>query len=174
MKIVVSSVNPVKVNAVRSVMHRIYGKVEVIPVNVDSGVSHTPFGEDEIIRGALNRAHNTLNIVKGDLSVGMEGGIVEKFNHYFLTCWCCILDYKGKIRYGCGGYMPLPLKIVRMVEKGMELGDVIDELTGINGTKFKMGAIGVMTRGLLTRQKAWENAIIYAMVDRLSPQYFQE
>jgi len=99
----------------------------------------------------------------------MEGGIVSKFQRFFVTGWCAIIDTDGNFQLGCGVYMPIPSKIVEMVRSGEELGHIIDKLTGIKDTKRKMGSIGIMTNNLMTRQKAWESAIIYAMTNKLSP-----
>ena len=170
MRILVGSTNPVKINAVKVVMSKIYPDFEVISIEVDTGVENTPLDEETIIKGALNRANNALLSVQADLSIGMEGGIVLKFQRYFVTGWCAIVDKEGNFQLGCGVYMPIPSKIVEMVRSGEELGSVIDQVTGIKDTKRKMGSVGIMTNNLMTRQKAWEAAIIYAMADKLSPQ----
>ena len=169
MRILVGSMNPVKINAVKAVMSRINSNAEIIPLEVDSGVSKTPFGEDQIVQGALNRARNAFEHASGDFAIGMEGGIVTKFERFFLTGWCAVLDNAGNYQFGCGVYMPIAEKIVEMVKTGMELGAVIDQLTGIRDTKYKMGSIGILTNNLMTRQQAWEDAIIYAMVVKISP-----
>ena len=172
MRVCVGSTNPVKVSAVKAVFSKVYDELEVIPVKVESGVSPTPFGENEIVRGALNRAEGVFNHILCDLSVGMEGGIVYKFNTYFLTCWCVLFDGSDDYQYGCGGYMPLPFSVINMVKKGFELGSVIDKITGLKDTKLKMGAIGILTRNFMTRQAAWEAALKYALASRLSPQFY--
>jgi len=171
--VALGSVNPVKVKATCNVMKRIYGReVEVIPVQVESGVSHTPIGETEIIRGAENRARNALRKVDADLGVGMEGGITRKFDKYFLTGWCAVINRLGECFLGCSVYMELPESVVNRVLRGEELGFVMDELTGIKDTKKKMGAIGIFTRGILSRQLAWEVALIYAMTPIISSKYY--
>ena len=170
MRILVGSTNPVKVNAVKTVMSKIYTDFEIIPIEVDTSVENTPLDEETIIKGALTRANNAFLSIQGDLSIGMEGGIVSKFQRYFVTGWCAIVDPDGNFQLGCGVYMPIPSTIVELVRSGEELGTVIDNLTGIKDTKWKMGSIGILTNNLMTRQKAWEAALIYAMVNKLSPQ----
>ncbi len=174
MKIAIGSTNPVKVKAARNVMKKIYGNnIEIIPIKVESGVSHTPIGEDEIVKGAINRAIQAIKKINADLGIGMEGGIVKKFNRYFLTGWCAIVDNKGNYWLSSSVYMQLPNKVVEEVLKGKELGIVIDELTGLKDTKKKIGAIGIFTKNLMNREKAWEIAIIYAMVKKLNPKFYQ-
>ena len=56
MKVIVGSSNPVKLNATRNILTKIYGQVEISSKDVDSGVPDQPFGLDETIKGAINRA----------------------------------------------------------------------------------------------------------------------
>ena len=59
MKVVVGSLNPVKLNATRNILEKIYGEIDISPRDVDSGVPDQPFGMDETIKGAVNRAKNS-------------------------------------------------------------------------------------------------------------------
>ncbi|MEM3615813.1 MAG: inosine/xanthosine triphosphatase [Candidatus Methanomethylicia archaeon] len=172
MKIIVGSLNPVKVEAVRNVCFRVFGDFEFLPVDVESGVMHTPIGEDEIIRGAMNRALNASKIAYGDLHIGMEGGVVRKFNTWFVASWCAVYDSSGKWSFGCGGYMPLPKRVVELVEGGIELGKAIDIISGLSNTKLDIGAIGVLTKNILTRRDSWETALIYALTYKISPEFY--
>ena len=61
MKVVVGSKNPVKLNATRNILEKIYDDLEVSSVDVDSGVPDQPFGLDETIKGAVNRAKNAFS-----------------------------------------------------------------------------------------------------------------
>jgi len=65
--------------------------------------------------------------------------------------------------------MPISEKIVDMVKSGMELSKIIDRLTGIRDTKYKMGTISILTNNLMMYQQDWEAAIIYAMVVKINP-----
>ncbi len=172
-RIAVGSTNPVKIAAARNVVKRIYGNgFEVIPVKVESGVSHTPIGEEEIVRGAKNRAVRALEAVEADLGIGMEGGIARKFGRWFLTGWCAAVDRDGYFYLGSSVYMQLPSIVVERVLRGEELGPVIDDITGMRDTKKTIGAIGILTKSLLTRQMAWEAALTYALVGKISPEFY--
>jgi non-canonical (house-cleaning) NTP pyrophosphatase len=46
----------------------------------------------------------------------------------------------------------------------MELGDAMDAVTGSRDVKRGAGAVGILTRGLVTRQEAYEALIAYALV----------
>ncbi|MCD6092565.1 MAG: inosine/xanthosine triphosphatase [Candidatus Aenigmarchaeota archaeon] len=173
MKIAVGSKNPVKLNAAENVMKKIFGNFELMPVDVDSGVGDMPMSEEETIRGATNRAVESVKKTGSDLGIGMEGGIAEKLGKYFLINWCAVADKNEDVAIGCGTQLELPDNIVNKVREGKELGIVMDEITGINDTKQKMGCIGILTGGLTDRQTAWEIALIYAMAKRLAPKFYK-
>ncbi len=75
MHVGVGSGNPVKVAAVESALDgRFDARVE--SVAVESGVAEQPFGEEETIAGAENRARRVLETEDGyELGVGLEGGV---------------------------------------------------------------------------------------------------
>jgi len=171
-KVAVGSTNPVKIKATENIMRRIYGNVEIIPVDVASKVSHTPLTDEECVEGAIYRAKEAIVKAEADLGVGLEGGVARRAGRYFLTGWCAVAGVEGEVALGCGGGIELPEVIVKKVLSGKELGDVIDEITGISGTKRKMGAIGVLTNGLTNRQESWELTLLYAMARKLHPDLY--
>jgi inosine/xanthosine triphosphatase len=174
LKVAVGSTNPVKISATKNVFKQVYGLLaEIISVEVDPGVSHTPFGEDQIVKGAINRAIKAIRSTNAEFGVGMEGGIVEKFGKYFLTGWCAIVDKNGYISLASSVYLPLPKKFVDVVKQGKELGLVLEEYTGIKDIKKKEGAIGVLTSGYKDRLSAWESALIYALSIKLRPDIYR-
>ena len=71
MKVAVGSRNPVKVKATKNVLDQIYGEVEVVSIDTDSGVPDQPFGINQTIEGAINRAKNAYSD-EFDMSVGIE------------------------------------------------------------------------------------------------------
>ncbi len=44
MKVMVGSLNPVKLNATRNILEKIYGEIDISSKDVDSGVPDQPFG----------------------------------------------------------------------------------------------------------------------------------
>ncbi len=85
-KIIVGSQSPIKLEAVRETVLELGILVDVVGVNVSSGVNVQPYGYDEIMRGAQNRAAVALG-VHGDqdtaATIGIENGVVERGNKYF-------------------------------------------------------------------------------------------
>jgi inosine/xanthosine triphosphatase len=122
----------------------------------------------------IYRAKEAIRKAEADLGVGLEGGVAKRAGRYFLTGWCAVVDVGGDIALGCGGGIELPEVIVREVLSGKELGDVMDEVTGISGTKRKMGAVGILTNGLTSRQESWEFTLLYAMARKLSAELYSK
>lgn len=172
-RIAIGSKNPVKVKATENVMRKIYSNVETVSIDVRTNVPHTPLSDEDCIKGALQRAKGAIELAKADLGVGMEGGIVKRLDRYFLTGWCVVIDKNGDLAVGHGGGIELPKKIVEKVLEGEELGDVMDNIIGIKETKRKMGAVGILTNGMVDRQEAWEKTLIYAMTRKLKPELYE-
>jgi len=162
-KIAVGSTNPVKVRAVRNVLRRIYPRAEFVALDVPSGVPGQPRGDRQTRRGAVNRALAAREGTRADWGVGLEGGIVEN-EHGMMTCaWCAIVDRAGRVGIGGSTNMQLPDEVAARVKRGEELGDAMDAFANIRGVKHKMGAIGVLTKGLSNRQRAYEHLLEFAL-----------
>jgi len=173
MKIAIASKNPIKIRATEIVMKKIYDDFEIIPIQIESNVSHTPLTDGECLEGAMHRAKEAIKKTNADLGIGMEGGIAKRVSKHFLVGWCAVVDKNGDVAVGHGGGIEVPEIIVKKILEGKELGDVMDEITGIDSTKRKIGASGILTRGLINRQKAWEEILIHAMAKKLSPELYR-
>jgi non-canonical (house-cleaning) NTP pyrophosphatase len=68
--------------------------------------------------------------------------------------------------------MPLPPPIVRDLEAGYELGDATDRLFSVANSKQAGGALGLLSKGLSTRQHAYEEIFTYALVKFLDPHLY--
>lgn len=175
MKIAVGSKNPVKIKAVEEAFKKVFGDCEVVSKDVNSGVSHQPFGEEEAIKGAINRARAALKECEADFGVGLEGAVREVAGKgYFETPWCAVLDNKGKIGLGSAGSMELPEKAIIEIKKGKELGEVIDEFSGIENSKQKMGAFGYFTNGVVDRQSAYVQMVVFALARFLKQELYDK
>ncbi|BDG61295.1 inosine/xanthosine triphosphatase [Caldinitratiruptor microaerophilus] len=170
LRIAVGSTNPAKVAATRAVLERAFPQAEVVPVEVPSGVPAQPVGEDETAAGARQRARLALAAVPGAfLGVGLEGGI-DREGH-LLNC-CAIATPDGAVHVAWGVRFPLPPLVVRRVLAGEELGAVMDEVSGIPKSRQTLGAVGILTDGLLTRDAMWQPAIACALAPVLHPELY--
>lgn len=166
MRVGVGSANPVKVAATADALSDLVGvRVEAVPV--ESGVSEQPFGENETVAGALNRARAVLDEGDYDLGVGIEGGVAEMSgdavpDELFLIMWAVVTD-GSTIGYGSGPRMALPDAIATRIRGGEELGPVMDDVLGTENVAKKNGAAGALTGNAVTRESALSQAVAGAL-----------
>ena len=143
-------------------------------VRVASTVRDQPWGDEETIRGAAARAHAARESLDADLGVGLEGGVVEDGASGTLrTCaWAVVVGRDGRSGTGGSLAMPLPPAVAAAVRAGAELGHAMDALTGAVNTKHGTGAVGVLTGGLIDRQRAYEVLVTYALAPWLAGEYW--
>lgn len=169
LKIVVGSKNPVKINATSNILSKIYGDIEVTSKDADSGVPDQPFGLDQTIKGAVNRAKDAYSD-EFDLSVGIESGLMETPNSitgYIDLQWCAIFD-GDKITVGVSSGFEYPPEVVEEVLNGFEVGDVMDRITGITDLGTKKGAVSHLSRDMLNRTENTEQCVLTAMIPRMN------
>ena len=166
--VAVGSLNHVKVEAVRSVMERIFGNVRVTAVDVDSGVPDQPH-EAETRQGAINRARAALG--EHDLSVGIEAGVFEKEDGLYDYQYCAVADRDGRITVGTGSGFMYPPAVAELVRQGKTVSEAMDQVFGQKDIGHGQGAIGYLSRGLLERKALTEQSVTAAMVPRLNDSY---
>jgi inosine/xanthosine triphosphatase len=171
-RIAVGSRNPVKIKAVSSVVARVWPEAEVVGVKVSSRVRAMPMSEAECIAGARERAAAARELLDADLGLGLEGGVQPLDGHLFLMGWVAVVDRCGRETLGSGARIPLPPRVAAAVEAGQELGPVMDRLTGREKTNRAEGAVGILTRGLVTRQHSFEVSVAYALAPWLNPEWY--
>jgi inosine/xanthosine triphosphatase len=159
---------------------------EVVGVEVESGVSHTPASRDELMRGARQRAEALAELALQNGSpwqyfVGLEGGLdvvhegaspdeilrhsgLRKNGHrrVFLESWAYVSD-GTRGHYGRSGSIELPVALAHEVlENGVELAAAIDRFAGAVGIRDAQGAWGVLSSNFISRQEAFRVAVIAA------------
>jgi inosine/xanthosine triphosphatase len=170
--VAIGSVNPVKIAAARAVIAPLARLAVFEGVPVQSSVEDQPFGDEETIRGARTRAEAARASLDADLGVGIEGGCVETPDGMRTCAWAVIVDRTGKRGTGGSLAMPLPQRVARMIRGGKELGHAMDELVGENNTKHGAGAVGILTAGRVSRQRAYEILVTYSLAPFLTPEYW--
>ncbi|NOX19219.1 MAG: inosine/xanthosine triphosphatase [Chlorobi bacterium] len=167
MLILIGSTNPVKINATKKAFARFYEGVSVKGVSVSSGVSDMPINE-ETTKGAFNRANeltrlNERKSLNADFFVGIEGGIGKFFGEWFSFGMMCVIDREGKRSFGSSPHFQLPPSVIKRLLNGVELGDVMDEISKTHNSKQKFGAIGFFTNGVMDREELYAAGLTAAL-----------
>jgi inosine/xanthosine triphosphatase len=144
---------------------------EVMGVEVESGVGHTPANRAELMLGARQRAESLVRLAREkneswQYFVGLEGGLdlieVEGGRRVLLESWAYVSDGRNG-HYGRSGGVEVPDALAREVlEKGVELSVAIDSFAGAVGIRDAQGAWGVLSSGLISRTEAFRVAVVAA------------
>ncbi len=169
LRVAVGSANPVKLASARSVLAWAAPSAVIDSCTVPSGVPDQPFGDEETIAGARNRARAARAALDADLGVGLEGGVVDSPEGMRTCAWCVVVHRDGREGVGGSLAMPLPAAVAAMIRDGTELGHAMDALVAERGTKHGMGAVGILTAGRIDRQGAYEVLVTYAMAPFITP-----
>src|SRR5699024_3190374 len=110
-----------KIEAVQS----IFGEANITPVHVSTGVSEQPFSDEETKIGAINRAKACIKQCNTDLAIGLEGGVMRQKNELYLCNWGALITLEHKVYIASGARILLPLEIVKELEKGKALGNIM-------------------------------------------------
>jgi inosine/xanthosine triphosphatase len=144
---------------------------EVVGLEVESGVGHTPTTCGELMCGARQRAEALVEYAREKGAewkyfVGLEGGLdvlEENGNRrVFLESWAYVSDGR-RGHFGRSGGVEIPEALAHEVlERGVELSVAIDKFAGDVGIRDAQGAWGVLSGNLITRQEAFRVAVIAA------------
>lgn len=178
MKVLVGSLNPVKIAAAKEAFSLYFDDVEVTGINVESGVAVQPIGDDTYV-GAENRADELIKAarkerIQADLFVGIEGGISEVHSRWFAFGVMCIKDKTGHVGFGVSPLLQMPKAIMDEIHKGKELGDVTDRLFKKKDSKHNIGAVGVLTNGRMDRKQFYVPGLIVALAPFVNRKLYEE
>lgn len=171
-RIVVGSKNPVKVEGVRQAFAQYFDPVEVDSKEVDSGVGNQPLNNDSI-KGAMNRALRAYSD-EFDFSVGVEAGLFSFKNTItgFIDFQVAAIYNGSRMSIGFGPGFEYPPFVVEKVLKGREVGEVMDEFTGIKNLGEKTGAIYFLTKGKISRIELTRLSVTTALIPWINEKYY--
>jgi inosine/xanthosine triphosphatase len=171
MRVVVASANPVKIESARRGFAALYGAIDVLGIEIASGVPAQPFGTDQTFQGALNRARAARDAHPGsDFAVGIEGGL-EAFGADLLAmAWVVVIDRAGAVGKARSGSFVLPREVTALIrDEGLELGDADDRVFGKSDSKRQNGSVGLLTGDIITRADFYAPAVILALIPFKNP-----
>ncbi len=160
------SANPSKVNAVR-LAWRLVGDAEILGVPVDTGVPPQPVGLGQVLQGALLRALKAKEKLRAEYGVGIEAGIipVPSSSGYLDLQAAVIVGEEDMASVGLSSGFEIPSEWVsRLLYDEAELEDVAVEASGVPRIGERIGVIGWLTSGTVTRLDLSLQAVTMALV----------
>jgi inosine/xanthosine triphosphatase len=162
-------------------------EIEIVGVEVESGVGHTPSSREESMRGARHRAESLVQLARQRNQpwryfVGLEGGLDVIHEHsavsgvvndlkiasathsrrVFLESWAYVTD-GSRGHFGRSGGVEIPAALAHEVlDLDIELSVAIDRFAGAVGIRDAQGAWGVLSSNRITRQEAFRVAVVAA------------
>jgi len=173
-KIAVASRNPVKMDAVREGLSVFLNDdIELHGLLVESGVSDQPMSNDETLKGADVRVENArVNFPGYDFYVGVEGWVENTISGLMAFAWIVISNGKKTGKARTASFF-LPPEVARLVNQGMELGDADDIVFSKSNSKQQNGAIGLLTKDVISRKTLYLPAVQMAFIPFLNPRLYQ-
>ena len=172
MRVLDGSPNPVKVGAVEDAFSK-YFEVEVVSMDVDTGVMAFPDTETLIYNGALNRAKRAY-CEDCDYSVGIEGGVVLFNGRWYDRNYVVVYDGE-EIGVGTSSSYEVPTHLVEGIDSTSdESKKIIDESLGVEDVFTKQGVIGVITRGEIDRRRLLADATVCALTRFMNLDYYRK
>lgn len=173
-QIVIGSKNSAKIESVKLAAQKVFPNlnINIVSIDVPSGVASQPLNDEETMNGAINRAKAAMNESQSEYAIGIEGG-VQKVGNIWLECgWVCVIDSTGKMGLGTSPRYQLSDKIMKRILAGVELADVIDEFSGMQDVRSSAGAMGILSNGVLNRAEAYVSGIVFAFAPFVSDERY--
>ncbi len=172
--VVISSKNPVKVNATKQAFALVFPDqtFDFVEISAESGVSNQPLSNQETQAGATNRVNNVAAAHPGaDFYVGIEGGVEQVGPDMHSFAWVII---KGQNKNGQArtGTFFLPAKVAELIHQGVELGAADDIVFAKNNSKQQNGAVGILTGDVIDRTKYYLDAVVLALIPFRNPDLY--
>jgi inosine/xanthosine triphosphatase len=173
-KVIVASTNPVKIQAAAD------GFAKGMPghpyhvegIQFPSPVSAQPFGDEETLQGARQRALTARDLAPdADFWVGVEGGADRSLEAMYAYAWVVILSNNQCGQARSAAFL-LPRKISELVMNGVELGHADDIVFGRSNSKQQNGAVGILTADAVDRRLLYEQPVMLALIPFLHPELY--
>lgn len=170
MKIKVGTKNKAKLEAVIEIIkdYPHLKDAEIVGVEVSSDVSDQPKSLEEAVNGAINRAKKSFQ--NCTYSIGLESGLMQvpqTKSGYMDVCVCAIYDGK-ECHLGLSSAWEFPDPSVNnlIINEGLDMSQAINKVGMTKNPQIgsEEGAIGIMTKGRLTRKEYTKEALRTAFI----------
>ena len=78
-----------------------------------------------------------------------------------------VLDKDGRFTFGMGSGFKYPDDVSELVRGGLTVGDSMKKIYGETDIGKQQGAIGLLSKGLLDRERLTEQSVLAAMLPRI-------
>jgi non-canonical (house-cleaning) NTP pyrophosphatase len=173
MKFLIGTQNSEKVSTAQKVIAELLGGAHftVKGVDVASGFGETPTEEQTKI-GAQNRAKALLQTGSCDYAIGLESGLVERYQDTYEEAWCCVKSSDGTATYGYSSGLKVPdILTKKMAAEDLEHFEALrsDEIKALLVVQGRKDTWANYSAHMLVRRISFEEALRNALVQIFAP-----
>lgn len=175
MRVVLGSENQPKLRSVESAFSSVFRDIVTVDTSVaESGVSAHPTSAEESLAGAINRAENAKRLCPGaDYYVGIEGGFMKVGSLVWEIGWIAIQNANNEVHTAPSAGVEIGGQVLDAILGGQELNDVLRDQFGIDNAGKSNGYYGIVTDDLVTRERGYVDAIIFALAPFQHPEFYR-
>jgi inosine/xanthosine triphosphatase len=125
-KIIIGTKNQKKIDVTVSIFKQVLQLDDVIVEGYDapSGVPEAPH-DKETYQGARNRAVACYALGDADYYIGIESGLVERYDNMFEEAWTVVISHDGVERVGYSSGLMLPKTVVDRMNAGQKHNEIM-------------------------------------------------
>ncbi len=167
--VAIGTTNPIKVRAVQQAF-RLLCTPSITVVEITPSVGKQPIGFCQLLQGAIERGEKAMTQARASYGVGLEAGFIEVHGFSIELQLATIIDgSNGTISVGLSSGFLLPSHWVkRILASGEPLGVVASEETRRHDIGKRMGLVGYLSRGLVSRTDLSYEAVLMALLPLLN------
>ncbi len=164
--LVLASTNAAKRRAVVQAWERLFGQTPRVLTVAVRGPEGLPVGEANLQAWAARRvAMAQAHFPQADFWLAIEGGIRPYQAAWWMTAWVLVQDRRGRRHGAWAAAFPLPQALTRRLRQGQTLAQAVAEVyTERARERQRLGLIGVLTGGRLTRQNLYVHPVMLALL----------
>jgi inosine/xanthosine triphosphatase len=168
--VAIGSRNRAKTEGVRRAFKQLLRDVEFEELDFTAVVKTQPMSMDETVKGAKKRAELAIKRQGADFGVGVEAGLVELADGFFLNVQiAAIVDVPGHLSFGCSSGFPIPKRFVEKLRQNREeLDAYTHELAGAKKVREEEGIVYRLSGGRLSRVEMTEQCVSMALIPWLN------
>jgi inosine/xanthosine triphosphatase len=138
-------------------------------IKCDSQVANQPLCEQDTQKGAMNRAIQALHdCTEAEFGVGIESGLQNINDRWFESGWIVVVNRHGKMGFGSSNRYEIRPVLMELIQRGLELSEAVQQITGLKEVKSTLGMSGVITNGIVNRDDSYRDAILFAFAPFVS------